>query len=123
MKYLLILLLVSFQSLAVEKWHEADYVNHFCKGKIEYVLPDKTRVDCLTNIHAIEYDYSRKWAESLGQALYYSARTGKKTGIVLIVNPKHKGRYLTRLNEAIDMIPCKPSEVPCVKVWIVDEKL
>lgn len=123
MKILFILLLVSFQSLAVEKWHEADYVNHFCKGTIEFVLPDRARVDCLTKTYAIEYDYSKKWAESIGQALYYASATGKKAGIVLIVNQKHKGRYLTRLNDAIYMIPCKPSECPAIKVWIVDERL
>ncbi|PKI16556.1 hypothetical protein [Colwellia sp. 12G3] len=83
------------------KWHEADFVNAHCAGEIEYVLPDKTRVDCLTDTHAIEYDWGKKWAESLGQALFYSAMTGKKAGIVLIVNPKTKERFLKRLNKAI----------------------
>ncbi|WP_157825864.1 hypothetical protein [Colwellia sp. Bg11-28] len=43
----------------------------------------------------------KKWAESLGQALFYSAMTGKKAGIVLIVNPRTKDRFLKRLNKAI----------------------
>lgn len=84
-----------------KKWHEADYVDHNCKGELEYILPDRTRVDCLTDTHAIEYDYSHKWAESIGQSLYYSAMTGKKAGIVLIVDPADNGRYLKRLNKAI----------------------
>lgn len=83
------------------KWHEADFVDAYCSGEIEYVLPDKTRVDCLTDTHAIEYDWGKKWAESLGQALFYSAMTGKKAGIVLIVNPRTKERFLKRLNKAI----------------------
>jgi len=83
------------------KWHEADFVDAYCKGEIEYVLADKTRVDCLTATHAIEYDWGKKWAESLGQALFYSAMTGKKAGIVLIVNPRTKDRFLKRLNKAI----------------------
>lgn len=83
------------------KWHEADFVNAYCAGEVEYVLPDRTRVDCLTDTHAIEYDWGKKWAESLGQALFYSAMTGKKAGIVLIVNPRTKARYLKRLNKAI----------------------
>ncbi|TWX67907.1 hypothetical protein ESZ36_11515 [Colwellia demingiae] len=83
------------------KWHEADFVDAYCKGEIEYVLADRTRVDCLTATHAIEYDWGKKWAESLGQALFYSAMTGKKAGIVLIVNPRTKDRFLKRLNKAI----------------------
>jgi len=83
------------------KWHEADFVDAHCVGEIEYVLADRTRVDCLTATHAIEYDWGKKWAESLGQALFYSAMTGKKAGIVLIVNPRTKERFLKRLNKAI----------------------
>ena len=71
------------------KWHEADFVDAYCQGEIEYVLADRTRVDCLTSTHAIEYDWGKKWAESLGQALFYSAMTGKKAGIVLI-EPKNQ---------------------------------
>jgi hypothetical protein len=83
------------------KWHEADFVDAHCMGEIEYVLSDRTRVDCLTATHAIEYDWGKKWADSLGQALFYSAMTGKKAGIVLIVNPRTKERFLKRLNKAI----------------------
>lgn len=102
MKKIIIIFLFSFQVSAQEnKSHEADYVKSHCTGEIEFVLPDKTRVDCLTSTHAIEYDWGNKWAESLGQALFYSAMTGKKAGIVLIVNPKTKDRYLKRLNKAI----------------------
>lgn len=84
-----------------KKWHEADFVDAHCRGEVEFVLADRTRVDCLTDTHAIEYDWGKKWAESLGQALFYSAMTGKKAGIVLIVNPRTKDRYLKRLNKAI----------------------
>jgi len=84
------------------KWHEADYVDHHCKGEVEHVLSDRTRVDCLTDTHAIEYDWGKKWAEAIGQSLYYSAMTGKKAGIVLIVNPRTKERYLKRINKAIE---------------------
>ena len=102
MKIIHLIFLLSFQVSAQEKkLNEAYYVSSHCTGKIEFVLPDRTRVDCLTSTHAIEYDWGKKWAESLGQALFYSAMTGKKAGIVLIVNPKTKNRYLKRLNTAI----------------------
>ena len=41
-------------------------------------------------------------AEAIGQSLYYSAMTGKKAGIVLIVYPRTKAHYLKRLNKAIE---------------------
>ncbi len=121
MNKLLLLSLFSFNSIAGhgvnnppdKPWHEADYVDHHCKGEIEYRLPDRTRVDCLTETHAIEYDWGKKWAESLGQALFYSAMTGKKAGIVLIVNPRTKDRYLKRLSTAIDANNLD------VKVWTI----
>jgi len=91
----------NFAQAKSAKLREADFVDAHCTGEIEYVLADKTRVDCLTDTHAIEYDWGKKWAESLGQALFYSAMTGKKAGIVLIVNPKSKKRFLKRLNKAI----------------------
>ncbi len=96
-----IVCLLSANVHAKNEWHEADYVNSNCQGKIEFVLPDKTRVDCLTDTQAIEYDFSHKWAEAIGQSLYYSAMTGKQAAIVLIIDPKHNGRYLKRLNKTI----------------------
>ncbi|MCP4984776.1 MAG: hypothetical protein GY928_01555 [Colwellia sp.] len=98
------------------KWHEADFVDAHCEGEVEFVLADRTRVDCLTNTHAIEYDWGKKWAESLGQALFYSAMTGKKAGIVLIVNPKTKDRYLKRLNKAIS------DNNLAVDVWTIKQR-
>ena len=110
-------------NLYAEKWYESDYVNNYCLGEIEHTLTDKARVDCLTRTHAIEYDYSHKWAEAIGQSLYYASATSKKAGIVLIVNSKHNGRYLKRLNDAINMIPCKPNECPAIKVWVINARI
>lgn len=74
---------------------EADYVKADCKGIIEYRLPDATRVDCLTETHAIEYDFGVKWAEAVGQSLHYAANTGRRAGIVLInPKPRHRRRLM-----------------------------
>ncbi|WP_188008559.1 hypothetical protein [Grimontia hollisae] len=94
--------LLSFTFESQAKWSEADYVTHYCDGKIEHLLPDSTRIDCLTETHAIEYDFGHKWAEAIGQSIYYSSQTGKKAGIVLIVDEQTKDRYLARLTAAID---------------------
>ena len=57
------------------KHNERFYQTSLCNkldGKMEVVLKDKTRVDCLTDEHAIEVDFAKKWAESIGQSLYYA---------------------------------------------------
>lgn len=81
---------------------EKDYQNQWCKihhGTTEVILHDKTRVDCLTHTHAIEFDFAAKWAESIGQALYYAEVTNKKPGIVLIIEDKTKdNKYVKRAN-------------------------
>ena len=90
---------LSFDASA--EMREVDHVNNHCKGVIEKVLNDKSRVDCLTSTHAIEYDYGHKWAEAIGQSLFYAAMTNRKAGIVLIVKPETKNKYLNRLRRAI----------------------
>ncbi len=97
-KYIIILFLISVNAYAEpEKYYQQKY----CKGVMEFVLPDKTRVDCLTKTHAIEYDFGKKWAEAIGQALHYAMWTGRKGGIVLIISPSEK-RFLDRVKNEID---------------------
>lgn len=81
---------------------EKHYQEKHCKGVKEFVLSDRTRVDCLTKNHAIEYDFGRKWAESIGQSLAYSFETGKKAGVVLILESKKDYKYWIKLNSIID---------------------
>ncbi len=76
-------------------------------------LPDHTRVDCLTKSYAIEVDFAKKWAESIGQALYYGIKTSKKPGILIIIENPHERRFLKRLTLTI-----KESHLP-IKVWVV----
>jgi hypothetical protein len=81
---------------------ETDYVDHYCQqwqGQIEYRLPDRTRVDCLTETQGIEFDWCRKWAEGIGQALYYSAQTGKVPTVALICR-KSEQRFIDRISIA-----------------------
>jgi len=82
-RFLLIILLLPFSAYGLE----SDYQKAHCKGQMEFVLPDRTRVDCLTDTHAIEYDFGKKWAEAIGQSLHYAMWTGKRAGIVLIISP------------------------------------
>lgn len=59
------------------------------------------RVDCLTSLYAIEFDFADKWAEAIGQALFYKMLTGKIAGIVLILEHEKDLRYLAQLNDII----------------------
>ena len=80
---------------------EKEYQKAWCDahgGVMEYRLPDGARVDCLTNEYAVEFDFAPKWAESIGQALYYGIETGRKPAVVLIMeDPVKDRRYMARL--------------------------
>ena len=93
-----------------QKWHdiqtmmpnkpESYYVDQWCThdfGRKEAVLWDMTRVDCLTKDYAIEFDFAKKWAESIGQSLYYSKMTGKPPAVVLILTSAADYHYVKRV--------------------------
>jgi hypothetical protein len=84
-----------------EKW----YQERWCReqgGQIEVVLPERTRCDCVTDTHAIEFDFGSGWAEAIGQSAYYSIHTKKKAGIVLILETMKDKKYWIRLNATIE---------------------
>lgn len=105
-------LLLSTVACAAHLHKEKEYQATWCArvgGVTEYRLEDGTRVDCLTDTHAIEFDFAPKWAESIGQALYYARMTGKRPGVVLIMEHNGDSRYLDRLNAV--------AEEYQIKVW------
>jgi hypothetical protein len=55
------------------------------------------RIDDLTGTHAIEYDFAKKWAEAIGQALLYSSVKRKQAGIVLIMQGEGDQKHLDKL--------------------------
>ncbi len=80
---------------------EIEYQTFWCNknnGILEYKLEDNTRVDCLTKTYAVEVDFANKWAECIGQALYYGIKTNKHPACLLILeNGKNDLKYLKRL--------------------------
>lgn len=52
-------------------------------GEAEYRLPDRTRVDVLTERYAVEVDWVGKFEEGIGQSLRYSHATGKEPVVAL----------------------------------------
>jgi hypothetical protein len=97
-----------FSQLSTKRKHpEKWYQERWCRkqseqgGQIETVLPDGTRCDCLTDTHAIEFDFGNNWAEAVGQSSYYSIQTDKRAGIVLILETMKDRKYWIRLNTTI----------------------
>lgn len=85
------------------KHYESSYQRAWCSmhnGVEEYENSDRTRVDCLTDTHAVEFDFANKWAESVGQALHYQRMTGKRAKVILILEkPKKQMIYYWRVFE------------------------
>ncbi len=49
------------------------YQDRWCRergGQVEVVLPDKTRCDCVTDTHAIEFDFGNKLTAAINIKLF-----------------------------------------------------
>ena len=105
--FVLLLLPIAVHAEA-ERWYQLKY----CKGEVEHRLSDGARVDCLTETHAIEYDFGYKWAECYGQATFYAIKTRRLPGCVLInERGKYNHNHLMRLRETVP---------PWFKIWLID---
>ena len=104
----LILLVTLSASAETERY----YQELWCKGEVEVILEDNSRVDCLTSVEAVEVDFARKWAESIGQSLLYARLTGKAPAVLLIVDDK-SAKYLARFHNATQNIP--------IKLYVIEE--
>ena len=81
-----------YPSVQAQQRKEADYADIWCaeRSGTRFVLPDRTRVDCLTKTHAVEVDYARKWFEAVGQSLHYARMTKRRAGILLLIRRGNK---------------------------------
>lgn len=114
---LLGILLLSMSFIAHAK-SESEYAEEHCskiKGQLEHVLKDSTRVDCLTEYDAIEYDFTNKWYECITQALYYRKMTGMQALCGLI---RKNGTYIEteHIQRALDTV--KEYNIP-VYIFII----
>lgn len=97
---LTLLLIICFTFNANAKKKERYYQDIHCdnlRGKAEYKLEDRTRIDCLTDTRAIEHDFAPKWAECAGQAIYYAQRMDLKPVCALIGTKKQFKKYIPRI--------------------------
>lgn len=64
---------------------EMHRVATLCAGmETEVQLPSGARADCVSETHAIEVDYTRRWADAIGQSLHYASELEKLPGMILI---------------------------------------
>jgi hypothetical protein len=112
-----ILIFFLFSNIPVHAGHiykEKVYQEYWCSkynGQTEIRLDDKTRVDCITENYAVEFDFANKWAECLGQSLHYSNLTGKRPACVLIIEHGKDWKQYKKLR--------KTARKHAVKVWYV----
>jgi len=96
MKKLVIVLLFLFMAIpavAAHQYLEKGYQAAWCSargGIQEYRLDDGARVDCLLPEYAVEFDFGYKWAECVGQAIYYGQKTTRTPACVLIIEDAKK---------------------------------
>jgi hypothetical protein len=106
---------------AKQKRKKTDYQKEWCsqhQGQVEVRLPDGTQCDCIATIDGVDYviafDFGNKWAESIGQALYYTVQTGKYAGVVLILEDEKDDKYFIRLNTTIQYHDLR------LKTWLIE---
>ena len=100
-----VITLVAISAPAEQLHSEKYYQMRWCfshGGMVGIMLGDKTRCDCVTESHAIEIEFADKWADAIGQSLYYSLQTGKIAGIVLILESETDHKYWEQLNSTIE---------------------
>ncbi len=72
-----------------EKW----YQERWCRaqgGQVEAVLPDKTRCDCVTDTHAIEFDFGNQLTTAINMrpCLCFNYSTNKFDDLVKSQNSR-----------------------------------
>jgi hypothetical protein len=103
MKKLVIIFLVLFMATPVFAAHEIlekEYQAAWCNargGIQEYLLDDGARVDCLLPEYAVEFDFGPKWAECIGQAIFYGKQTNRTPACVLILESEADMVFVERL--------------------------
>jgi hypothetical protein len=78
------------------------YQDRWC---VKYFDPSEVMIsdihDCVSDTHVIEFDFADHWYESIGESLHYAMQTGKKAGIVLIIENDGELKYWIKLNDTI----------------------
>ncbi len=114
-RYIFFLLLI--YSGTATAYTEKEYQKVWCdrlNGKPEYRLRGGSRVGCLTSKYAVEFAKGPKWAEAIGQALFYGVETNRHPAVVLIQEDPREERYWKRLKQVSDKLKTKRF---ILKIW------
>ena len=87
----------------ISQEYEKDYVDLVQRelGGQKEVSVTSGYVDLLTDKYAIEVEFSNKWKQAIGQALWYGLQTHKQPGIVLIKRSVQDQKYVIQLGSAL----------------------
>ena len=91
-------------------------------GEKEYRLNDGTRVDLIHNKFAIEIDWQEKWAEGVGQSIYYAMKLNHQMSLkgtasykpLVILLTKRKDESWKKYRDRVEF--CN------VSCWVFDAK-
>lgn len=73
---------------------------HKLSGRTD-ILHHDVVLECATNDYIFIFEYSYRWKNAIGKALYYSLETGKRSGIVLILEKKREQFYYKQMKNLI----------------------
>ncbi len=88
-------------------WNENDWTQYLAQKwdmEAEHRLPGGSRADLLDRVSNTIYEvdwagkrHGNKWAEGIGQALYYAQEYGGKPGLVLLLDGDYEENYYRTL--------------------------
>lgn len=108
MRYFILILMCMACTMPAGAKHlhtEREYQAYWCNahdGKMEVVMKNGSRADCITDKYAVEVDFASKYHQCHGQAMEYSAQTGKHALCLLIVESDKDLKYVKRLRATRD---------------------
>ena len=106
-KYIYLSLLVSLlipsmafaERLHPKRWYQERWcAKYFDNAEVSV----SDQYDCLSAKYVIEFDYADLWYESIGESLHYALQTGRKAGIVLIMEKESDMKYWIKLKKTIE---------------------
>ncbi|MCP3954697.1 MAG: hypothetical protein GY697_21125 [Desulfobacterales bacterium] len=99
---LFVILLIPSLSFAERLHDKRWYQERWCAKYFDNAeVSVSDQYDCLSEKYVIEFDYADLWYESIGESLHYALQTGRKAGIVLIMEKDSDMKYWIKLKTTI----------------------
>lgn len=101
----LIIVLLASPSMAKRSNPESFYKEIWCKnnkGEENVIIGNYAICDCVTNEYAVEVEFANNWMDTIGKSLHFAQETGKKPGVVLILENIQDRRFKERMLKMIE---------------------